>query len=97
MAQTIEILIPIAESDVKEIPLNPKAIDLNRKVVGFLWNEKPNGDVLLRRLIKHLSMRYPQVRTVWDQVGALHVLAEVAPQVKQMADESDVVIIATGD
>jgi hypothetical protein len=97
MAQTIEILIPIAESDVKEIPLNPKTIDLNRKVVGFLWNEKPNGDVLLRRLIKQLSMRYPQVKTVWDQVAALHVLAEVAPQVQRMANEADAVIIATGD
>jgi hypothetical protein len=97
MAKTIEILVPTAEINAKQILINPKINDPNGKVVGFLWNEKPNGDFLLRRLMEHLTQRYKLVRTTWGQVGGLHVSAEVAPEVKQIADAADTVVIAVGD
>lgn len=50
MVKTVTILIPVAELDVKEIPMNSRTNDLNGKIVGFLWNGKPNGDFLLNRI-----------------------------------------------
>jgi len=70
---------------------------LNGKIVGFLWNGKPNGDFLLNRIKELLLQRFKLVRTTWEQVEALHVLAEDAQEVKRIADTSDIVVLATGD
>ena len=58
MANTIEILVPTGEPRVKKISLNSRVHDLNGKVVGFLWNEKPNADVLLQRIREHILQKY---------------------------------------
>ena len=97
MVKTVTILIPVAELDVKEIPMNSRTNDLNGKIVGFLWNGKPNGDFLLNRIKELLLQRFKLVRTTWEQVEALHVLAEDAQEVKRIADTSDIAVLATGD
>ena len=50
MTNTIEVLVLTAEANIKKLATNPRVHDLNGKVLGFLWNEKPNGDILLKRL-----------------------------------------------
>ena len=97
MANTIEILIPTAEPKIKTIAVNSRLNDLNGKIVGFLWNEKPNGDILLQRIKDHLSQRFNLADSVWGQVEAVHIPAEVAPEVKQLGTKADAVVIATGD
>ena len=97
MASTIEILIPTAEPKIKTIAVNSRLNDLNGKIVGFLWNEKPNGDILLQRIKDHLSQRFNLADTVWGQVEAVHIPAEDAPEVKQLGTKADAVVIATGD
>ena len=97
MTKTIEILIPTAEPKVKEISINHRVHDLNGKVLGFLWNEKPNGDVLLERLREDISRKYKLARTDWGQVKGLHVGLEETLEVKQMATAVDAVVIAVGD
>ena len=97
MTKTVTILVPTAENDIKEIPVNPRTGDLNGNVVGFLWNEKPNGDFLLRRIEELLSQKYKQVRTTWEQVEGLHTSAEVASEIQKIAAAADTVLIATGD
>jgi hypothetical protein len=97
MAKTIDVLIPTAEPKIKKILVNPRVYDLNGMVVGFLWNEKPNGDFLLHRLREHLLQRYKLVRTDWGQVDGVHVMAEDASEVKQLAASADTVVIAVGD
>ena len=97
MASIIEILVPIAEPKIKKISVVSGLGDLNGKIVGFLWNGKPNGDILLQRIKDHLSQKFNLADSVWGQVEAVHIPAEDAPEVKQLGTKADAVVIATGD
>jgi hypothetical protein len=97
MVKTVEVFVPTAELKIKKMHINPRVHDLNEKVVGFLWNEKPNADFLLQRLRDQLLQRYKLAGIEWGQVAALHVGAEGASEVKQLAATADTVIIAVGD
>ena len=97
MANTIEVLVPTAEAKIKKVAVNSRMQDLNGKVVGFLWNEKPNGDILLQRLKEHITKKYHTVRTEWRQIGGLHVEVEKEPALKELADKADTVVIAVCD
>ena len=97
MAKTIEILIPTAEPRAEKVAVNPHVHDLNGKTVGFLWDEKPNGDFLLNRIREKLSERFKLAGTVWRQVGGLHIGAEDAAEIQQLAEASDTVVVAVGD
>ena len=55
MANTIEVFVPTAEAKIKKLAVNPRIHDLTGKVLGFLWNEKPNGDILLKRLREQIT------------------------------------------
>jgi hypothetical protein len=97
MVDMIEIFIPTTEPRIRKFAINPRLHQLNGKVLGFLWNEKPNGDVLLHRLQMHLSRKYKLAGTVWEQIGGLHVDVDTAPEIKKIADAADTVIIAVCD
>ncbi|MGA2527409.1 MAG: hypothetical protein ABSF79_12470 [Smithellaceae bacterium] len=97
MAKIIEVLVPTAETKVEKFLLNPRAHDLNGKVIGFLWDEKPNGDFLLKYLKEQISQRYKLVGTEWAQANGVHIAAEDAPEVQQISRVADMVIIAVGD
>ena len=97
MTKTIEILVPTAEPKVKKILINPRVHDMNGKVVGFLWDEKPNGDFLLKNIREQISQRYMLAGSEWAQANGVHIAAENAPEVKQIAASADMVIIAVGD
>ena len=97
MATIIEILVPTAEPKIKKIQVNPRVNDLNGKIMGYLWNEKPNGDILLKHIMEQISQKYQIAGTEWAQVDGVHVAAEDAGEVKQIAANADMVIIALGD
>ena len=97
MANTIEILIPTAEPKVTKKSINLRVHGLNRRVVGFLWNEKPNGDFLLQRIREHIVQKYKLVLTEWVQVEGLHTGLEEAPAVKKLAATAETVVIAVAD
>jgi hypothetical protein len=97
MVKTVGILIPTAKPRIKGISANPWFYDLGGKVVGFLWNEKPNGDILLHRIEERLSQRYKLAGTDWGQGGKAYEEASTAPVVNQLAASSDIVVIAIGD
>ena len=97
MAENIEILVPTAEPKLKKILVNPRAHNLNGKVVGFLWDEKPNGDFLLKHIRERIFQRYMLAGSKWAQANGVHIAAENAPEVKQIATSADMVIIAVGD
>jgi len=97
MAKTIEVLVPTAEPNVKKIPVTPRVRDLNGKVIGFLWDEKPNGDFILKYLRELISQRYKLAGTEWAQANGVHIPAENAPEVAQITTSADMVIIAVGD
>ena len=97
MANTITVLIPTAEPKIKKLSASSRVDDLNGKVVGFLWNGKPNGDILLERLREQLSQKFKLADSKWRQVEALHNLAEDTPDVEQLATITNTVVIAVGD
>ena len=97
MTDTIEVFVPTAEPKVKKLAVNPRVHDLNSKVLGLLWNEKPNGDILLMRLREQITQKYKQVRTEWGQVDGLHLGVENMSVLKELAEKVDTAVIAICD
>ena len=95
MTKTIAVLVPTGEHKDKRIPLPSRVTDLNGKVIGFLWNRKPNADILLRRIQEQLSQRFRLAGTSWVLGG---MAATVDPAIiEELTRTSDTVIIASGD
>ena len=90
-------MVPTAKPKVQEINLNPRFHDLDGKVVGFLWNEKPNGDFLLHRLREHIAARYKLAGTDWGQAGKTFEETAMIQAVNQLAATTDTLVIAIGD
>jgi hypothetical protein len=96
MERTIKLLDPTAKSKAKEIKVNTPAGDLNGKMIGFMWNHKPNGDILLLRIQEELSRRLKLKGTIWKhwEGGGSEPEASI---LDAMANSADMVIVAIGD
>ena len=94
--RTIAILDPTARPRAKGVPTAPRVDDLNGKVLGILWNRKPNGDILLRRVKELLSERFRFGDTIWRQKFTASVPAG-SEVIRELADSADVVINGQGD
>ena len=94
--KTIAVLDPTAKPRAKEISTPPRLNDLNDKVIGFLWNTKPNGDILLLRIKEQLSRRFQLGGTSWYQKSGTSFPADTAI-IEELANTSDLVINAIGD
>ncbi len=95
MARMISVLVPTARPGGKEIPMAPRVQDLNDKVVGLLWNNKPNGDVLLLRIKEQLSQRFRIAGTDWHQ--GRKSAADDAAIIEELVSNADLVVNAVGD
>ena len=96
MERTIKILNPTAKSRVEEIKISAPAHDLNGKVIGFMWNHKPNGDILLLRIKEELSRRFKLAGTVWKHWEGGGSVPE-ASIIEEMASAADMVVVAISD
>jgi hypothetical protein len=95
MTKTIAVLVPTAKAGVEEIAVSPRLQGLNDKKVGFLWNGKPNGDLLLLRIKELLSQRFSLAGTSWHQGRKM---AEEDPIIlENVIHTSDIVINAIAD
>ena len=96
MTGTISVLVPTGIQKIKKISVTPRIPDLNGKVIGFLWNGKPNADILLERIKEQLSDRFNLAGTHWH---ACHSAQEaIFPEVTtEMVNNSDMVVVAVGD
>jgi hypothetical protein len=96
MERTIKVLNPTAGSGAKEVGVATPPHDLKGKVVGFMWNHKPNGDILLIRIKEELSRRFNLAGTVWKhwEGGGAGPEASI---IEEMANNADMVIVAIGD
>ena len=92
----IAVLDPTVKPRAKEVPIIPHFHDWNDKVIGFLWNSKPNGDLLLRRIQEQFSQRFRLAGTNWYEKPTAAVPAE-ATIIEELARTSDMVINAIGD
>ena len=96
MSETISVLVPTGKPRVEEIPVTPRVPDLNGKVVGFLWNGKPNADILLERIKEQLSERFRLAGTHWH---GCHSSEEAAypDTIEDVVNNSDLTVVALGD
>ena len=90
------VLNPTAKPRLKEISMAPRVHNPDGKVVGFLWNQKPNGDLLLQKIRDQLSQKFNLSGTNWHQKSSGAVPAEVTT-IEELARTSDLVINAIGD
>ena len=73
----------------------PRIDDLRGKFIGVLYNEKPNGDILLARLEKRLAEAFGTSGSIWR---LKHPGARVTDEVlNELADKCDFIINGIGD
>lgn len=97
-ARNIEVLVPTGKPRVASIAVPRRVHDVNGKVLGFLWNRKPNGDILLHRIEEQLSSRYHFAGIDWQQKSGPTVSPDAAAAIiEELASNSDVVINAIAD
>jgi hypothetical protein len=96
MERTIKVLDPTAKAKIKETKISAATHDLNGKVIGFMWNHKPNGDILLNEIKDQLSRRFALKGTVWKhwEGGGSGPEASI---LEEMASAADMVVVAMGD
>ncbi|MFC2068930.1 hypothetical protein ACFLTP_08005 [Chloroflexota bacterium] len=94
--KTITVLDPTVQPQVTKNSLAPRLHDLNDKVIGFLWNQKSNGDILLLSIKEQLSQKFHLAGTVWQQKSLAAIPAD-ATIVGELIHSSDVVINGQGD
>lgn len=95
--RTTEILDPTAQPKVQKTTIAPSTCKLADKIkVGFLWNNKPNGDILLLNIKELLSQRYQLGVTSWQQKSSVAAPADIS-KIQKLATDSDLVIVAIAD
>jgi hypothetical protein len=94
--KTIAVLDPTAKPKHPLISPAHRVFDLNGKVIGFLWNEKPNGNILLDRIKERLSQKFHLSGTIWHSKETASRPA--SPVIlNDLTGRADLVINAIGD
>jgi hypothetical protein len=92
----IEVFVPTAEVRLREIGMAERCRDPNGKVIGFLWNRKPNGVLLLNDLQRSLSEKF-QLQGILMREKALASSGASSEILEELSAKCDLVILATGD
>lgn len=94
--RSIAVLDPTGVPDVKRQEMANRVGDLHHKRLGVLWNEKHNGDILLRRLQEHLQEMFDFHKVSWFHQPSAG--ARASPEVLEAISKGcDVVLSAVGD
>jgi hypothetical protein len=91
----ITVLNPTGRAVSREFRRAPRLVDLNGKVLGLLWNGKPNGDILLRRIQESLAGRFNLSGVIWRKKPAVDVPAKEI--LRELALKADFIINGNGD
>jgi hypothetical protein len=92
----IEVLVPTAEVRFQEVKMAERWRDPSGKVIGFLWNRKPNGNLLLKYIEKSLKEKYTLRGTLMREKSLSS--SEASPEIlEELSAKCDLVILAIGD
>lgn len=95
-AAYITVLNPTAPPRELRTEMADRPDDLRGRAVGFLWNSKPNGDVLFQRLEQLLREKYEISESFYRRKPTASIPAE--PRViDEMAATVKVAIVGLGD
>lgn len=92
----IEVLIPVAETKFEEIKMAERTEDLTGKVIGLIWNGKPNGDLLLMNLKNLLKEEFRLSGTVMRKktIASSEAPVEI---LEELSAKCDLIILGIGD
>jgi hypothetical protein len=91
----ITVLDPTGRGTPRAFRQAPRLDDLNGKVLGILWNGKPNGDILLRRIQESLARSFKLSGVIRRKKAAVDVPAKEI--LRELALEADFIINGNGD
>jgi hypothetical protein len=92
----IDVLVPTVEVRFQEMKMAERWRDPSGKAIGFLWNRKPNGNLLLTYLEKSLKERFPLRGTLMREKSLSS--SEASPEILEvLSAKCDLVILAIGD
>lgn len=92
----IVVLDPSAPPRVLSHDLALRPADIRGKKLGFLWNSKPNGDLLFGRLETLLREQYEIANVVYRRKPTSSAPAS-APVIEELAASVDVAIVGLAD
>lgn len=92
--EQFEVLDPTTPGDLAP-ELAARIPDLNGKVIGALWNGRPQEDEVLKGLLARLSEQYQLKATKFYRKPQLYISAPV-PLVNKIVGECDAVITGVG-
>ena len=70
--------------------------DLRGKVIGFLWNSKPNGDLLFGRLEELLRQKYEISDALYRRKPTASIPA-TEPVINELAASAQAAVVGLGD
>ncbi len=92
----IRVLVPVGEVRIEEMKMAERPSDLRGKTLGLLWNNKTNGDLLLRDVGEGLQQEIGFSETMMRKKGRGSSGAP-AELLEEMSGKSRLVILAIGD
>jgi hypothetical protein len=94
--EEIEVLVPVSQVEYGEIEMVGRPRDLDGKLIGFMWNHKPNGDLLLKGLEAALRGKFNLSGTLMREKSVAS--SEAGTEVlEELSTKCDLVILAIGD
>ena len=93
---TIVVLNPTAPARELRHPLASRRSDLRGGTVGFLWNSKPNGNVLFARLEELLRQRY-EITSVMHRRKPTSSVPATERVLEELASSVQAVVVGLGD
>lgn len=92
----IKVFVPMAHVRFGELEMAKRPYSLEGKVLGFLWNAKPNGDILLKHLEQILKNRLKPLATLMKEkpLASSGAPTEV---IEGLSGKCDFVVLAIGD
>ncbi len=94
--RTLVVLDPTAPPRDLRHSMALRLPDLRGRSVGFLWNSKPNGDILFARLEELLRQKYEITSAMYRRKPTASIPAE-AQAVEELAAGVDAVVVGLGD
>ena len=96
VTKTIILFDPTSKTRRKELRMAARPSNLEGKVVGFLWNNKPGGEVLLDRFAQLLDERFHLAKIVKHTKPYASSGASI-DMLDSLSAECDLIITAMGD
>jgi hypothetical protein len=91
------VLSPVTKIFPKEISKATRLNTLDGKVMGLLWNTKPNGDIMLRRIQEVLSSRFKLAGVIFVEKPRSADTPAPDDMIRDLAFKADFIIASTGD